>query len=325
MKAQNVLATARSVEKNRDFAVKLRILDEECRKCTPITPLECISRCKIWKMKNELRRLHKAMENPDFMKDLMNVLKNGTRMRLLMTIAKSHYSVRKLQQELRKTGHSHSQDTIVEEYLRPLMEVGLAMEAQDRYYTTTFGGRITELIQGSANIVNLLPPHSECNEETILKGLLSGPKTFEDMNGFVSKRIVSRILRRLKKVGLVETPKERDYIFFFRSKRDPAKERFSSTENKVYINVLEEGISAQKLAQKTGLTARTTYKYMRGLKGKKLVFTRKMPKAYCLTSKGEKLALVLNELCFLVEETMNSSEQVFKDNENITRRFADVS
>ena len=64
---------------------------------------------------------------------------------------------------------------------------------------------------------------------------------------------------------------------------------------------------------------------MRGLKGKKLVFTRKMPKAYCLTSKGEKLALVLNELCFLVEETMNSSEQVFKDNENITRRFADVS
>ncbi len=325
MKAQNVLATVRSVEKNRDFAVMLRILDEECRKCTPITPLECISRCKTWKLKNELRRLHKTMENPDFMKDLMNVLKNDTRLHILMMITKSHYSVRKLQQELRKAGHSHSQDTIVEEYLRPLLEVGLAIEAQDQYYATTFGGRLTELIEGSANIVNFLPAHSECNEETVLKALLSGPKTFEDMNELVSKKIVSRILRRLKTVDLVETPRERDYIFFFRSKRNPAKETFSSTESKVYNDIPDEGISAQKLAEKTGLTTRTTYKYLRGLKGKKLVFTRKMPKAYCLTAKGEKLALLLDELYTLVEKTLSSSEQVFKDNENISSQVAGVS
>ncbi len=324
MKAQNVLAIARSMEKNRDFAVMLRILEDECRKCNPLTPLECISRCKTWKMKNELRRLHKTMENPDFMKDLMNVLKNDTRIQILMTIAKGHYSVHKLQQELRKMGHSRSQDTIVEEYLRPLLEVGLAVEAQDRYCATTFGGRLTELIEGSANIVNLLPAHSECNEETVLKALLSGPKTFEDMNGLVSKKIVSRILRRLKKVGLVETPKERAYIFFFRSKRDPAKETFSSTKRKVYKNIFDEGISAQKLAEKTGLTARTTYKYLRELKGKKLVFTRKMPKAYCLTAKGEKLASVLVELYALVEETLSSSEQVFKNNGNIASQVADA-
>src|SRR5208283_2756989 len=84
MKAQNVLATARSVEKNRDFAAMLRVLDDECRKCNPLTPLECISRCKTWKLKNELRRLHKIMENPDFMKDLLNVLKNETRLQILM-------------------------------------------------------------------------------------------------------------------------------------------------------------------------------------------------------------------------------------------------
>src|SRR5208283_974360 len=119
MKAQNVLATARSVEKNRDFPAMLRILDEECRKCTPLTPLECISRCKTWKLKNELRILHKNSENPDFVKDVMNVLKNGTRLQILMMIAKGHYSVHKLQQQLRKTGPSLSQDNILEEYLRP--------------------------------------------------------------------------------------------------------------------------------------------------------------------------------------------------------------
>jgi len=315
MKAQNALATPSSVKKNRDFAAVLRILDEECQKCTPLTPLECISRCKTWKLKNELRRLHKTIEKPDFMKDLMNVLKNDTRLHILMTIAKGHYSVRKLQQELRKTGRSHSQNTIVKEYLCQLVEVGLVVEAQDQYYTTTFGDRLTKLIEGSTNIVNFLPVHSECYEETVLRALLSGPKTFEDINGLVSRKIVSRILKRLKTADLIETPNKRDYIFFFRSKRDPANETFSPTKSKVYRDIPDEGISAPKLAEKTGLTTRTTYKYLRGLKGKKLVFTRKIPKAYCLTAKGEKLALLLDELYTLVEETLSSSEQVFKGNE----------
>jgi predicted transcriptional regulator len=323
--ALNVLATARSVEKNRDFAATLRILDEKCQKCTPLTPLECISRCKTWKLKNELRTLHKALENPDFMKDLMNTLKNDTRLHILLTVAKGHYSVSKLQQELGKMGHSHSQDNIVEEYLRPLLEVGLAVEAQDQYHTTTFGGRLTELIEGSANIVNSLPANSECYEETVLKALLNGPKTFEDINGFVPQKIVSRILKRLKTVNLIATPRERDYIFFFRTKRDPAKETFSSPESKVYNNIPDRGISAQKLAEKTGLAMRTIYKGLKGLKGKKLVFTRRMPKTYCLTAKGEKLALTLDELYTLVEETLSSSEQVFKDNENITPQISSVS
>ena len=313
----NVLSAIKNAEKNHDFAATIKILDEACRKCTPLTPLECISRCKTWKLKNELRILHKNIENPDFKRDLMNVLKNDARLHILMMIAKGHYSIHKIQQELRKTGHALSQDNIVVEYLRPLLEVGLAVEAQDCYYTTTFGGRLTELIGGSANLVNLLPARSECYEETVLKALLSGPKTFEDINGLVSQRAVSRILKRLETVGLVETPKERAYIFFFRSKRNPTLEKPSSAESKVYNGVPDEGISVQKLAEKTGFALRTIYKLLRGLKGKKLLFTRKTPKAYRLTVKGEKLASLLNALYILVEETLSSSEQVFKDNENI--------
>ncbi len=315
MKTQDVLVTPRSVEKNRDFPAVLRILDEECRKCTPLTPLECISRCKVWKLKNELRRLHETLTNPAFMKDLMNVLKSDTRLRILMTIAKSHYSVPRLQQELRKAGHTYSQNTIVKEYLHPLVKVGLAVEAQDGYYATTFGGRLAELIEGSAHVINFLPTNSECHEETLLKALLSGPKTFEDINGVISRKLVSRILRRLKTVDMIETPRERDYIFFFKSKRDPAKETLSSTEIKIYHYVPDKGISAQKLAEKTGLTKRSTYKYLKGLKGKKLLFIRKTPKTYSLTAKGEKLALFLVKLYTLVEETLFFSEQLFKGNE----------
>jgi predicted transcriptional regulator len=322
--ALNILETVRRVGKNSDFAAMLKILDEKCRKCTPLTPLECISRCKTWKLKNELRILHKNSENPNFIRDVMNVLKNDTRLQILMMIDKGHYSVSKLQQQLRKAGHSLSQDNMLEEYLHPLLEAGLALEAQDLYHTTTFGSRLTELIQSSANILSNLPAHSECHEETVLKALLTGPKTFDDITGFVPQKIISRILRRLEKVGLVETPRERAYIFFFKSKRDPAKEKFSYAESKVYNSISGDGISAQKLAEKTGFVMRTVYKSLRGLRGKKLVFNRKMIKAYCLTAKGEKLALVLDELYSLVEETMSSSEQVFKDNENIAPRVSGV-
>jgi len=46
------------------------------------------------------------------------------------------------------------------------------------------------------------------------------------------------------------------------------------------------------------------------LKGKKLIFTRKTPKLYHLTGKGEKLASLLKNLQGLVEEVWQSSWHV---------------
>ena len=288
----------------------LRTLDAECRNCAPLSPLKCITRCNVWKLKNELRRLRETMDNPNFIKDLFNVLKNETRLHILNAIVKSHYSVSQLQQELKKAGYTHSQDTINEEYLRPLMDVGLAAEARDEYYATIFGGRLTELLESFPEFVTVLPAHSECYEETLLSALLPGPKTFLEVEEIISPTIASRVLKRLKTVGLIETSEVRDYVFFFKTKRDPKKETLSVTEGKVYGSIPEEGISAKKIAEKTGLSLRRIYKYLRGLKGKKLVFTRKTPKSYGLTCKGEKLASLLQELQNLVEENWNSSKQV---------------
>ena len=134
--------------------------------------------------------------------------------------------------------------------------------------------------------------------------------TFEAIESLISSKIASRILKRLRSVGLIETPEDRDYIFFFKSKRDPERETFTETERKVYETICEEGISAGKLAKETELSLRRTYKYLRGLKGKKLVFIRRTPKAYGLTSKGENLASVLESLQQIVDETSSYSQQV---------------
>lgn len=315
MKTEENLAAFRDRE-NRGVTDILMDLDKECRNCKPLTPLECITSCNVWKLRNELRRLCETMENPNFMKDLLNVLKNDTRLYILQAIVKGRYSVSKLQQELKKAGYLHSQDTLTEEYLKPLLEVGLATETQEQFYATAFGGKLTELIENIPEFAEFLPAHSECYEENILKALLGGAKTFEEIKGLVPSKIVSRILKRLKTSGLIETPEERDYIFFFKSKRDLSKETLSSTETKVYGNIPDEGIPAKKLAQKTDLSVRRTYKYLRGLKGKKLVFARKTPKTYSLTDKGERLAWLLNELHKLVDETLSFSIQFTKHKEN---------
>lgn len=312
----NILSPTKNSENNKDVSEMLKSLDAECRNCAPTSPLECITRCQVYKLKNELRKLRETMDNPNYIKELFNVLKNQTRLHILNAIVNGRYSVSQLQQELKKTGHSHSQDTINEEYLQPLMAVGLATESRDEYYATTFGGRLTNTLGSFPEFAEMLPAHSECYEENLLRALLSGPKTFEEIETLVSSKIASRILKRLRSVGLIETPEDRDYIFFFKSKRDPNKETFVDTERKVYDSILPEGISAGKLAKETGLSMRRTYKYIRGLKGKKLVFIRKTPKAYGLTCKGEMLASVLTELQQIVDETWSFSQQVFNNSDN---------
>jgi DNA-binding HxlR family transcriptional regulator/predicted transcriptional regulator len=311
----NILTSIPNSEHNKDLSAMLKSLDAECRNCAPTSPLECITRCQVYKLKNVLRKLRETMDNPNYIKELFNVLKNQTRLHILKAIVNGRYSVSQLQQELKKTGHSHSQDTINEEYLQPLMAVGLATESRDEYYATTFGGRLTNLIVSFPEFAEMLPAHSECYEETLLRDLLSGPKTFEEIETLISSKIASRILKRLRAVGLIETPEDRDYIFFFKSKRDPSKETFTETELKVYETLPNEGISAGKLAKETGLSMRRTYKYLRGLKGKKLVFIRRTPKAYVLTNKGEMLASILDGLQQIVDETWSFSQQVINNND----------
>ena len=175
-----------------------------------------------------------------------------------------------------------------------------------------FGGRLAELLQDFSEFVEKLPAHSECYEEVILQKLLEAPKTFEEIETLIPSKSTSRTLKRLRSVGLIETPDERDYVFFFKTIRDPNKETISASERKVYDALMDKGSSAGKLSKDTGLSVRRTYKCIRVLKGKKLIFLRRTPKLYALTGKGEKLASLLREVEQIVEDTWNSSTQVMQ-------------
>jgi predicted transcriptional regulator len=282
----------------------LRELEESCKSCHPLTPLACITSCRIWKLKNEFRKLSERVKDPSFTMNLLNTLKNERRLQVMELLSRGRNSVPTLQQELKKMGFYHSQQTIFEEYLGPMIEVGLATEDRNQYYTTLLGCSLSELIKNHHEIVGVLPPHSECYEETVLSWLLNTPKTYEEFESMVPTKSVARVLNRLEKRQLIETTKENDYIFYFKTKRDSNKEAFSLTEKRVYENVSLDGISARRLAAKTGISLRRTYKYLRRLKGKKLVFTRKKPKSYALTTKGVEVASLLKKILELPNEKL---------------------
>jgi predicted transcriptional regulator len=314
----NILTLIRKKDNNCALSGMITSLDAECKSCQPISPLQCINSCQVYRLKNELRRLGQAMSAPDYMKALFNALKNSTRLQTLKTIETAHLSLEQISQVLRTGMLKANNVTVTEEVIRPLVEVGLVSEGRGEYFASSFGFRVTEKLGCFADFVKSLPPHSEGYEEVLLQFLLAGPKTFEDIEGAILPTVVSRTLKRLRSAGLVKASKGKDYVFFFRTIRNPNKEILTVNERRVHAAIFNDGISAGKLSKEANISKRLIYRYLRRLRGKKLVFTRRAPKIYHLTCKGKKMALVLAGIQQLVEDTWLSSRQIIQSSSNVS-------
>ncbi len=102
MKTEDYQITLQGTKEITSIAQTTKSLEETCKNCHPLTPLACISNCKIWKLKNELKNLNKKMANPNFFNNLLNVLKNSRRIQILKILSDSHHSLSSLQHELKK-------------------------------------------------------------------------------------------------------------------------------------------------------------------------------------------------------------------------------
>jgi predicted transcriptional regulator len=314
MKTENYLHSLIVTRERTDLTEIAEEWEKTCKNCHPITPLACMTNCRIWNQKNEFRRLCEQIKNPNYITKLLNSLKNKRRFQILKIVSKGRHSTAQLQQELKKLGYHHSQRTITNEYLTPLIEVGLVQGSQEnQYYLTMLGFRINDLTENFLDIAGILPPHSQCYEETALNMLIRKPQRYEDFKIMIPPMIVARVLNRLQKSRLIEASKGNDYIFYFKTKRNPDNAKFSLTEKRVYENISVEGISARKLAEKTEISLRRTYKYLRRLKGKKMVFARVRPKSYMLTAKGFQAAKFLKEIQCLAGEILATASPKLKD------------
>ena len=285
-------------------------LEDMCNHCTPITPIQCISLCRLYRLKNELRNLRNILNNPNYTTDFFNVIKNQTRLHIFKIIINSRCTLAKIQQELKKISIKQSLTSIKEEHIQPLITLGLITELTGKYTPTLFGTCIHDNLDNFDDFLQKLPSQSECHEETLIQLLLLGPKTCEEIKQVISPAIAARAIKRLTTTGLINIPANRNYIFFHKSKRDPTLEKLTHSKMKIYTSIPCEGISANKLAKLAGLSQRRTYAHVRHLKGKKLVFTKKIPLTYSLTPSGQKLATILQNLSQKIDETWNFTEYI---------------
>jgi predicted transcriptional regulator len=153
---------------------------------------------------------------------------------------------------------------------------------------------------------------------------MKGPQTYEALRRIIPKKSVARVLSRLQKAALAQTGTDKDYIFFFATKRNPAQSDFIPTEKRVYERIPREGISARKLAREAGISLRATYKYLRKLKGKKLVFTRKISASYSLTAKGVKMCKMLEAIRDLAADALQATRHLLDDEQVFYQTTVDI-
>jgi predicted transcriptional regulator len=310
MKTQASFTSSSDAEEITRAKEKLRDLERECRHCHPLSPLACVTSCGIWKLKNEYRRNFERMKAPDFKLGLFNALKNKRRVQMLGIVLKCRCRLERLQNEMRRLGYRHSQETMLREYLAPLINAGLVQDEQGQYCATTFGSRVYEIMGSLDGLECVLPSHSKCYEEQVMRALAQGPKSLAELQTVMRSKSIGRVVHRLQEAGLVEAESEKDCVFFFRTQRDPNMEVLSPTEERVHSSIPEGGISARRLAEKVQISLRRVYKYVRRLKGKKLVFVRIRIRTYVLTEKGVQLAVALERVEALVEEMVDAGERL---------------
>lgn len=297
---------SKTAEKNVEIVDVLSKADTLCRQCKPASPLHCVDGCDIWRTKNEFVEFNKILGRGKHMHNLLNTLKNSRRKIVMEALSERQYGTKGLQEYLKNNGYRHSKSTIDNEYVEPLIETGLVKRDCAKYHLTLYGTKLQQILS-KYNIENPLPPHSSCYEEIVLRNLNKGPKSFAELFKSLTQKSLSRTLKRLLEKGLIIRNATSEYIFYFRTKKMP-KEPFSPTEKRVYESISDTGISVHQLSDKVGINIRRTYKYLRKLRRRRLVFTRKKPRTYMLTYNGIKLADLLEETAKLFLDASNASK-----------------
>lgn len=281
----------------------LEQVENYCRDCKTPSPMVCVERCDIWKVKNETLEISRIVKEAGHTKTLLNAIKNARRLAVIDALQKQPLNIKELQQRLKKSEYNHSRSTITNAYLKPLKKAGLIKEDGMRYRLTFYGRKISEMLQ-KLDYESPLPTNSCCYEEVVMKELAHKPKTFDELGALVNPKSLSRVLIRLRRRGLIAKNHSGEYVFYHRvEKRRVAG--LSPTEKRVFEAIPDEGIPARMLSKEVGITLRRTYKYLRRLKLKKLILKLRVQKTYELTSQGMEIAVALDEIMKLASQSLS--------------------
>lgn len=280
----------------------LKQAENSCKTCKTSSPMVCVERCDIWRLKHEILSTRQKASEKGHVSQLLNAIKNSRRRRLLDLLCEHSSDLTEMQTYLKNEGFYHSKSTIDVAYIKPLINAGLVREDGGHFRITFYGRKVDESLHG-VEWERPLPIHSCCYEEIVVEELTQTPKSFNDLAKMVPKKSLARILMRLRIKGILQFEKiHEDYVFYIKAK-GRLKSTLSPTEKRIFDILPAEGVSAHQLSKEAKITLRRTYKYLRRLREKQLVFALRKPRTYKLTDKGHEIAKVLKQVSNLTSST----------------------
>lgn len=280
----------------------LKQAENSCKTCKTSSPIVCVERCDIWRLKNEILSTRQKAIEKGHVAQLLNAVKNPRRQRLLDMLCDHPSDLTELQTRMKSEGFYHSKSTIDNAYVKPLINTGLVREDGGLFRVTFYGRKVDESLHG-AEWEKPLPIHSCCYEEIVVEELAQAPKNFNQLAEKVPRKSLSRILMRLRTEGILQLEKmHEDYVFYTKAKGKLGS-ILSPTEKRIFDILPTQGVAARQLSKEAGISLRRTYKYLHRLREKKLVFALKKPRTYKLTDKGREIAKILRHVSSLASST----------------------
>jgi len=274
-----------------------------CKDCRTSSPMVCVERCDVWRVKNEIISVRQIAGEQGHARWLLNAVKSPRRLKILDALCEQPRDLKELQRYLKREGFYHSRSTIAVAYVKPLIKAGLVQEDSTARFKVTFYGRKVQDSLHKTRRKAPLPIHSCCYEEIVIRELMNRSRTFNELSQLVPQKSLSRILMRLRNKGLLSERLRGEYVFYHKIKGKP-KIALSPTEKRIFNIIPIEGISARQLSTEAKITLRRTYKYLHRLKEKKLVFALEKTRTYALTEYGKEIATLLDEINKLVMSTV---------------------
>lgn len=229
---------------------------------------------------------------------LFNAVKNRRRVALLELLAQRGSRLAELQHGMRKFGFDHSQSTILG-YLRPLLDAGLAQAAAGSYALTNRGWAALEAL-AHEGVEATLPADSNCDEEFLLMALEADDGSYEKLLGPRPGGDFGRTARRLENLGFLRRERPASRAIYQRGGVEPTA-GLSFTERRVYGLIPEQGATVHDLSEKASISVRRTFRYLRMLREKRLIYAQKSTAKLVLTPKGKDYASLLIALSRVLE------------------------
>jgi predicted transcriptional regulator len=147
--------------------------------------------------------------------------------------------------------------------------------------------------------ISKLRIHFKEYDEKILRTLLVGSKSLDQLAEILPKTLLYRSLNRLENRGLITKSTLSGRIFYFATKKRPTK-KLAPTEMKLFKALTREELSVRDLSERVGISVGRVYELLRRLRLKRHVKKEKKFTSYRLTDTGKSLAQSLNILNNLI-------------------------